>query len=119
MFNKWNKQHHEEGAAIENLGATWRYHVKVDAVRRIDTFEEAYRAMQKAEAQGMSMLCTIKTPQQGHTHHAVALQACVPDSQKMTAVNSWGACVPYPDVTTENFVYACTFVGFLVRWPGT
>ena len=45
MLNKWNKQHHEEGAAIENLDATWRYHVEAGAVRRIDNFEEAYRAM--------------------------------------------------------------------------
>ena len=107
MLTKWNTQHLEAGAAIENLDA--RYHVKADAVRRIDNFEEAYRAMQKAEAQRMFMLCTIKTPQQGHTRHAVALQACVPGSQKMTAVNSWGANLPYLDVTSDNFVYACTF----------
>ena len=113
-LEKWNKKHTGDGAAIENLDATLRYRVKMDAVRKIDNFDEAYRAMQTAESQRMYMLCEIKTSQDDHALHAVALQACVPGKEKMTSVNSWGATEPYKDVTLKNFVYACTFDPIIV-----
>ena len=110
-LEKWNTMHAEDGACIEY--ATWLYRVKFD-FRKIDNFEEAYRAMQTAESQRMHMVGVIKTSQNGHSLHAVALQACVPGKEKMTSVNSWGATEPYKDVTLENFVHACTFDPIIV-----
>jgi hypothetical protein len=55
--------------------------VKLAAVRKIDNFEEAFRAMQSAESQRMYMLCVIKPSQNGHALHAVALRAYVPGKE--------------------------------------
>ena len=46
----------------------------------------------------------------------MALVACVPGStEKMKALNSWGANTTYMDVTAENFILAMTFDPIIVQ----
>jgi hypothetical protein len=109
MPEEWNAVHASSRASIEDMDKRRRYNVRVDC-RRIDDFAAARREMLRAEHLRTMMPCTIATDAAGHSHHSVALNACVPGcDDKMSALNSWGAQKTYMDVTPSNFQYAMTF----------
>jgi hypothetical protein len=116
MLLEWNAEHAKPGAAIEDVDKRRRYNVEVKA-DKIEVFDQARAAMQRAEALHIPMLCVITTPRSvAHQYHAVALVACVPgDAGKMVALNSWGAQDTYMDITPANFRYAMSFDPVIVQ----
>ena len=49
ILEEWNMRHKEEGATIVDVEKRKRYCVRVES-RKLDTFSEAYRAVERAEA---------------------------------------------------------------------
>ena len=107
MPKEWNDVHDSNGAFIEDVDHQLRYHVKVES-RKIDSFDEAYREMDRAKALEMFLPCTIITNDKNHSQHSVALKATVPGGT-MQAQNSWGSQQVHMTVTRENFLCAITF----------
>jgi hypothetical protein len=107
MPKEWNEVHANDGACIENLDRTMRYNVRVE-FRKIDSFDEAHREMERAQALHMYLPCTMITDDKGHPQHSVALKATLPGGT-MQAQNSWGAEQIHMTVTRENFICAITF----------
>ena len=107
MPKEWNDVHDGSGAFIEDVDNQMRYHVRVES-RKIDSFDEAYRKMDRAKALEMFLPCTIITNDKNHSQHSVALKATVPGGT-MQAQNSWGSQQVHMTVTRENFLCAITF----------
>jgi len=117
MVNEWNKVHKKEKAAIIDVDNKTRYNVQVTS-RQVFDFEEAYRETERAENLKMYLLCTIKTNEQGHVLHALALAGVFVSEggdKKMQALDSKGSNKTYMDVSPLNFVSATTFDPHIVR----
>ena len=93
MVEEWNKVHKKENAAIEDVDKKRRYNVRMTS-RQVRDFEEAYCETESAENLKMYLLCTIKTNEDGHERHALALAGVFVSEggeKKMQALNSWGS----------------------------
>ena len=114
IVEEWNARYGEDGASIVDTSRTWRYNVKVEA-RMIENLDAACFEMKMAEYMKMRMTCTIRTDEEGHNLHSVALVACMPDGKKMQALNSWGPKELHVLVDAKNFCFAMTFDPTITR----
>ena len=117
MVEEWNQAHKKESAAITDVDNQKRYNVRL-TFREVLDFEEAYRETERAENLKMFLLCTVKTNEDGHAQHALALAGVFVSKagdKKIQALNSWGANETYMDVSPQNFVSAVTFDPCIVR----
>ena len=109
--------HKNVSAAITDVDNKRRYNLLVTS-RQVSDFEKEYRETERAENLNMYLLCTIKTNEDGHERHALALAGVFVSEggeKKMQALNSWGSNQPYMDVSRHNFVSATAFDPHIVR----